>query len=146
MQRARSAHHADLAITQGDRFIDAGTRQDNGGWVTILQVSGRTTVDELKVNIEDTDGTPVVRQRLVYGGVQLEGGRTLLECGMEQAGWLLSIISAADLFGLVQPSLRSAVHVKCSLYYIFSSISICTRSMVALCGLHSSRIASSRRP
>lgn len=55
-----------------------------GSRVTILEVSGRTTVDELKAKIEDANGTPVVQQRLVYGGVQLEGGRTLLECGMEQ--------------------------------------------------------------
>eukprot|EP00941_MAST-03F_sp_MAST-3F-sp1_P005647 g5647.t1 len=45
-----------------------------------IDVDCNDRVEDLKLKIEDREGVPCSEQRLVFGGKQLENGRTLLEC------------------------------------------------------------------
>ena len=40
-------------------------------------VDRQATIDDVKSVLEDLEGTPVNRQRLIFNGIQLEDGRTL---------------------------------------------------------------------
>src|SRR5437762_6781269 len=47
------------------------------GKTITLKVEAYDTVMSVKTKIRDKDGTPQYEQRLIYGGKQLENGRTL---------------------------------------------------------------------
>ena len=51
----------------------------NDGSTSIHKVTAETTVESLKLNLEDELGIPLVDQRLVYAGKQLDNQSTLNE-------------------------------------------------------------------
>jgi ubiquitin len=42
-----------------------------------LEVEATITVEKLRAKIYDKEGIPIAEQRLIYGGKQLEDGKTL---------------------------------------------------------------------
>ena len=48
-----------------------------------VQVEPSDTVDRLKVAIQEKFGVPPEQQRLIFGGRQLDGRKTLAQCGIK---------------------------------------------------------------
>ena len=53
-----------------------------------FDVSGATTIGQVKQLIADKDGTPVEQQRLIFAGVQLEDARTLDDYSIQKGSTL----------------------------------------------------------
>ncbi|XP_039256160.1 polyubiquitin-like [Styela clava] len=61
------------------------------GKTITLEVDGTDTIESLKQQILEKEGTPVHQQRFIYAGKQLEDGRTLDDYGI-QNGAILHLI------------------------------------------------------
>jgi ubiquitin len=62
-------------ITSGDDFVIIRVQMPTGKVIS-LQISLREVVANLKEMIQDKEGIPPDQQRLIYGGEQLEDGKT----------------------------------------------------------------------
>ena len=54
------------------------------GQTTMLLVQQEDTIQSVKVQFKDKQGTPVDQQRLIYGGQELEDKKTLKEYGIDR--------------------------------------------------------------
>ena len=52
----------------------------------LLEVYPNDTVADVKLKMQDKEGIPIDKQRLVYGGKQLEDGHTLADCNIQKDG------------------------------------------------------------
>lgn len=57
-----------------------------------LNVNSTDTVEVLKRDVEDLDGTPVIEQRLIFGGKQLEDDRSLSHYGVVEGATVHQVL------------------------------------------------------
>ena len=61
-----------------------------------LEVKATDTIDDMKFNIQDNEGTPIGEQRLMFEGNQLEGGYTLPYYNIQSGSIISLIVSDSD--------------------------------------------------
>jgi ubiquitin len=62
------------------------------GKTITLEVKFSDTIDDVTVGIQDREGIPSNLQRIIFEGKQLEGGRTLADCGVQEESTLHSVL------------------------------------------------------
>ena len=98
--RRRSASTSPGGTRGGScRGVDAGAR--GGQQLFVKTLSGKTVsieceesdkIEDVKAKIEEKEGVPVDQQRLIFAGKQLDGQKTLQECGINEGDSLSMVL------------------------------------------------------
>ncbi|GAA5916389.1 hypothetical protein JCM8208_003420 [Rhodotorula glutinis] len=75
------------------------------GKTITLEVQLSDSIENIKAKIQSEEGIPLDQQRLIFAGVELENGRTVLHCGIVGASTLYLVIRLRG--GIALPSLES---------------------------------------
>ncbi|KAH7832664.1 putative polyubiquitin [Monocercomonoides exilis] len=84
-----------LALRQASKmhiFVKIGS-----GKSIALEVSSTDTIGQVKEKIANREGIPFGEQQVMFGGEQLEDGRTLEECGVEREDTLRVVFKAKQM-------------------------------------------------